>query len=95
MSYQAMTIKHWRVEKDENNIAWLHFDMLDAKANLLSQAAIAELYELLDGLSKDLPQGIVICSDKQDSFIFGAISRNSLRWITSTRHGCSCRTATT
>ena len=67
-----MTHEHWRIEKDDNNIAWLHLDMHEAKANLLSQAVIAELSALLDELSADLPRGIVICSDKQDSFIFGA-----------------------
>jgi len=76
MTNKPMSYKHWRIDRDDNNIVWLHFDMLDVKANLLSQEAIAELYDLLDSLSDDQSReklrGIVICSDKQDSFIFGA-----------------------
>ena len=45
MSSNPTPYKHWRIDRDENDIAWIHFDMLDAKANLLSQEAIAELRE--------------------------------------------------
>lgn len=65
-------ISYWKVEQDENNIAWLHFDTPGASANLLSQAAIEELNDLLKGFEKTPPKALIIVSDKKDSFIFGA-----------------------
>ncbi len=64
--------KYWNVELDDNNIAWLHFDTPDASANLLSQATIKELGDIIKGFESDLPTAVVILSDKKDSFIFGA-----------------------
>jgi len=64
--------KHWNIKRDSNNIVWLHFDMPEASANLLSQAVIKELGDILSELEKDLPQALIILSDKKDSFIFGA-----------------------
>ena len=65
-------ISYWKVEKDDNNIAWLHFDTPDATANLLCQAAIEELNNLLKGFEETPPKALIILSDKKDSFIFGA-----------------------
>ncbi len=67
-----MSDKYWKIEKDDNNIAWLHFDTPDSAANLLAQAAIKELDEIIQDFEKDLPQAVIILSDKKDSFIFGA-----------------------
>ncbi|MCW8923244.1 MAG: 3-hydroxyacyl-CoA dehydrogenase NAD-binding domain-containing protein [Gammaproteobacteria bacterium] len=66
------TYKHWRLEFDEANILWLHMDMAGSAVNLLSSEVIAELDSIFDDLATDLPQGVVILSDKKDSFIFGA-----------------------
>ncbi|RKZ58257.1 MAG: crotonase, partial [Gammaproteobacteria bacterium] len=63
---------NWNVERDSNNIAWVHFNKPDASANLLSQTAIKELDDIISGFEKDLPQAVIILSDKKDSFIFGA-----------------------
>ncbi|NNJ50878.1 MAG: hypothetical protein HKP22_10990, partial [Gammaproteobacteria bacterium] len=38
---------NWKVEIDANNIAWLHFDMPGASANLLSQSAIEQLDNII------------------------------------------------
>jgi len=67
-----MSDTYWKIEKDDNNIAWLHFDTPDSSANLLSQAAIKELDEIIQAFEKDLPKAVVILSDKKDGFIFGA-----------------------
>jgi len=67
-----MSDKYWKIEKDDNNIAWLHFDTPDSAANLLSQTAIKELDDIIAGFEKELPQAVIILSDKKDSFIFGA-----------------------
>ena len=64
--------KHWKVERDTADIAWLHLDMADSKANLLNGAVIEELDGILDKFADDMPNGVVILSDKYNSFIFGA-----------------------
>ncbi|HHJ36191.1 MAG TPA: crotonase [Gammaproteobacteria bacterium] len=63
---------NWNVERDDNGIAWVHFDKPGASANLLSQAAIKELDDIIKDFEKALPRAVVILSDKKDSFIFGA-----------------------
>lgn len=72
MSDQISSEKNWNVELDDNNIAWVHFDMPDTSANLLAQAAIKELDDIVKGFEIDLPRAVIILSDKKDSFIFGA-----------------------
>ncbi|GMR01608.1 MAG: 3-hydroxyacyl-CoA dehydrogenase NAD-binding domain-containing protein [Gammaproteobacteria bacterium] len=67
-----MSEKNWKIEHDKNNIAWLHFDTPGASANLLSQAAIRELDDIVKDFEKNLPKAVIILSDKKDSFIFGA-----------------------
>ncbi|MDH5612168.1 MAG: 3-hydroxyacyl-CoA dehydrogenase NAD-binding domain-containing protein [Gammaproteobacteria bacterium] len=72
MSIQDNKYKHWKLELDEANILWLHMDVAESKVNLLSSAVIDELNAILDDIKKQLPQGVIILSDKKDSFIFGA-----------------------
>ncbi len=64
--------KNWHIETDATNIAWLHLDKAGSKANLLAGDVIEELGSILDSLKTSVPQAIIIVSDKQDSFIFGA-----------------------
>ena len=66
------TYENWKIVRDEDNIAWLHFDKSKSKVNLLSGIVLDELSAILDVLSADLPLGVIILSDKEDSFIFGA-----------------------
>ncbi len=63
---------HWRIEHDNNKIAWLYFDKQDAAANVLSEAVFSELNQILDQLEKQPPAGLVILSAKQSGFIAGA-----------------------
>jgi len=72
MSDNSNTVSYWKIEKDNNNVAWLHFDTPDASANLLAQAAIKELDDIIKAFEKDQPRAVIILSDKKDSFIFGA-----------------------
>ena len=67
-----MSDKYWKIEHDKNNIAWVHFDTPDTSVNLLSQAAIKELDDIVKDFEKNLPKAVIILSDKKDSFIFGA-----------------------
>ncbi len=63
---------HWNIERDEADIAWLHLDMADSKVNLLKGAVIDELDGILDKFSDNMPNAVVILSDKKNSFVFGA-----------------------
>jgi 3-hydroxyacyl-CoA dehydrogenase / enoyl-CoA hydratase / 3-hydroxybutyryl-CoA epimerase len=73
MSEDNPNVKNcWKIETDDNNIAWLHFDTPGSSANLLSQAAIKELDDIVKQFAKEPPQAVIILSDKKDSFIFGA-----------------------
>ena len=67
-----MSDNNWIIETDANNIAWLHFNTPNASANLLSQAAIKELDDIVKDFQSNTPRAVIILSDKKDSFIFGA-----------------------
>ncbi|MDH5710846.1 MAG: 3-hydroxyacyl-CoA dehydrogenase NAD-binding domain-containing protein [Gammaproteobacteria bacterium] len=72
MSKKAKTYKHWKLEYDKADILWLHLDAADSSVNLLSAQVFEELNLILNDLATDLPTGVVILSDKKDSFIYGA-----------------------
>jgi 3-hydroxyacyl-CoA dehydrogenase/enoyl-CoA hydratase/3-hydroxybutyryl-CoA epimerase len=57
---------------DDNNIAWLYIDLAGRSINLLSQIMINDIDALIKHLLINPPRGLVIVSDKKDSFIFGA-----------------------
>ena len=61
----------WRLEPDEEGIAWLHLDCPGA-TNTLSRAVLAGLEARLDELQALSPRGLVIRSDKPGGFIAGA-----------------------
>ncbi len=63
---------NWRLETDEEGIAWLHFDMAGGGTNVLSSEVFAELTRILDSLHEQPPTGLVILSDKPGGFIAGA-----------------------
>lgn len=70
---EAIThIQHWHLVTDDSDIAWLHLNMADAKANVLNRAVIEQLDQLLEQLEKEPPRGLIICSDKPNGFIAGA-----------------------
>ena len=64
--------KHWRLETDANNIAWLHINKADAGANSLGREVVDELENIIDELETERPAGLVILSDKSSGFIAGA-----------------------
>ncbi len=64
--------KHWHIEKDQDGIAWLHFDQADSSTNILSTETLSELEEQLVAIGKDHPIGLVILSDKANGFVAGA-----------------------
>ncbi len=64
--------KHWTLEIDDDNIAWLHFDKADSNTNSLGREVVDELNGMLDELESDRPRGLVILSNKTNGFIAGA-----------------------
>ncbi len=68
--------RHWKLNRDDSGIAWLHFDHLDSPVNVLSLEALEELDDILGQIETDLPAGLVILSDKKGGFIVGADVKN-------------------
>ncbi|MEI2415625.1 3-hydroxyacyl-CoA dehydrogenase NAD-binding domain-containing protein [Orrella sp. JC864] len=66
------TLTHWHSQTDEQGIAWLTLDSPGAKVNVLSQAVLQELAQVLDSYERQPPKGLVIRSGKAGSFIVGA-----------------------
>ncbi len=64
--------KHWRLESDIDNIAWLYIDRSDEKVNSLGTEVLSELEQILGRLESEKPTGLVLMSGKARSFIVGA-----------------------
>jgi 3-hydroxyacyl-CoA dehydrogenase / enoyl-CoA hydratase / 3-hydroxybutyryl-CoA epimerase len=64
--------QHWRLNIDDDNIAWLHFDKAGSSTNALGREVVDELAKTLDEIEALRPQGLVILSDKKNGFIAGA-----------------------
>lgn len=69
---QGQTSRHFTREHDDLGIVWLHFNMADASANVLSTEVLEELEQELIHISQSQPKGLVILSDKSSGFIAGA-----------------------
>ncbi|MDX1519773.1 MAG: 3-hydroxyacyl-CoA dehydrogenase NAD-binding domain-containing protein, partial [Gammaproteobacteria bacterium] len=66
------SLKHIRLERDSNNIAWLTFDQKHSRANVLGAEMFNELDTALDNISQEPPAGVVFQSAKPSGFIVGA-----------------------
>ena len=66
------TEKNWHLRKADDGIFWLAIDVPGRGANVLSRAVLEELGEVLDEISEDPPQALVIHSTKPSGFIAGA-----------------------
>ena len=67
-----MNYQHWNTETDEAGITWLCLDKADASANVLSSTVLTELGDLLNPIRESPPEGLVIWSGKESSFVMGA-----------------------
>lgn len=72
MSVHASDLKHWRIERDEDNLVWLVFDRAGENVNTLSGEAMRELGLVLDAFDAAPPRALVILSGKTSGFIAGA-----------------------
>lgn len=66
------SFRHFSLERDARDIAWLCFDMANSTANRLSSDAMEELDRMLDTLAARPPAGLVLYSGKASGFIAGA-----------------------
>ena len=67
-----MMNKHFYLEKDDDGIAWLHFDMAGGSANILSMDTLDALDQALINAAQMHPKGLVLLSDKPSGFLAGA-----------------------
>ncbi len=67
-----LELKHWSVNVDDQNIAWLIFDKQDSSQNTLSASTLEEFAEIVKQLKRSSPKGAVILSGKSSGFIAGA-----------------------
>ena len=65
-------LRHWRLERDADGVAWLYFDKAGSSTNTFSAEAMGELSQALDALDRNPPNGLVILSAKAAGFIAGA-----------------------
>ncbi|MCG6871726.1 MAG: enoyl-CoA hydratase/isomerase family protein [Gammaproteobacteria bacterium] len=65
-------MRHWRIETDDDNIAWLHFDHAGGSTNVLSGQVLEALDEVLAELEQLAPRGMILVSDKRNGFVAGA-----------------------
>lgn len=66
------TYKNWRIEMDEDQIAYLHFDKANSSTNTFSAEVFEEFFVILEQLDDRHPKGLIILSDKENGFIAGA-----------------------
>jgi 3-hydroxyacyl-CoA dehydrogenase/enoyl-CoA hydratase/3-hydroxybutyryl-CoA epimerase len=67
-----MSNSAWKMDRDDQGIAWLTLDKPDTSANTLSQQVMRELDALLQSLARTPPRGVIIRSGKPSGFIAGA-----------------------
>jgi 3-hydroxyacyl-CoA dehydrogenase/enoyl-CoA hydratase/3-hydroxybutyryl-CoA epimerase len=69
---EAPALRHWRIERDGDGLAWLTLDKAGTTTNTLSSDVMAELDAVLGLLERDPPKGLVVRSGKASGFIAGA-----------------------
>ena len=66
------SMKNWKLEHDDDGIAWLYLDKHDAGTNVLSGEVMEELDQALLEIVNQPPRALVILSAKESGFIAGA-----------------------
>src|SRR5690349_13407566 len=67
-----MDLRHWKLDTDSDNLAWLAFDRAGSTTNTFSSEALRELSQVLDHLKEMPPRGLAIVSAKDNGFAAGA-----------------------
>jgi 3-hydroxyacyl-CoA dehydrogenase/enoyl-CoA hydratase/3-hydroxybutyryl-CoA epimerase len=69
---ELQDFRHWRIDYDLDQVAWLTLDRAGERNNSLSVEVLQELGAIVDLLEADPPRGLVLQSGKPGSFIVGA-----------------------
>ena len=64
--------KHWHLDTDQDNLAWLTFDRAESSTNTFSSEALRELAAVCTQLQSNPPKGLAIFSAKENGFAAGA-----------------------
>ncbi len=64
--------KHWRLDVDTAQLAWVTFDRANSSTNTFSSEALNELADVCARLKGDPPKGAVFLSAKENGFAAGA-----------------------
>lgn len=65
--------RHWHIERDQDDIAWLTFDKKNSKTNTIDLSVLEELSSIIESLQTGAPPlGLVIQSGKKSGFCAGA-----------------------
>jgi len=72
MAATQSSYQHWRLQTDEQSIAWLYADRADSNTNTFSAEVLKELDAILRDLGNQPPKGLVILSAKENGFFAGA-----------------------
>lgn len=71
-SNELPELKHWRLSRDADGIAWLAIDRQGESVNSLSHDVLHELSAVIDHVSAKPSRGMILYSAKPGSFIMGA-----------------------
>lgn len=66
------TMRHMRLDLDDEGIAWLTLDVADSSANTLSSEVLGELEQVLDRLENDPEARALVITSAKKGFIAGA-----------------------
>jgi 3-hydroxyacyl-CoA dehydrogenase/enoyl-CoA hydratase/3-hydroxybutyryl-CoA epimerase len=65
--------QHWKVDWDEQNIAWVYFDRAHKNNNTFNTETLDELEQLIDTIAAAKEgRGVVFASQKKSGFVMGA-----------------------
>src|SRR3546814_11119793 len=87
----GLRFSHWQAEQREDGIVVLTFDRAGESVNTFAQDVLIELEALLERLSLDPPQGLVLRSGKAKGFIAGADIREFAEFDAKGTIGASIR----
>ena len=66
------TTGHWKLDIDNEAVAWLSLDRQGASANTLGRAVMEELDSCLARIEQERPRAVVLLSAKDSGFVAGA-----------------------
>jgi enoyl-CoA hydratase/carnithine racemase len=66
-----MNLQHWKIDTDQDQIAWRILYRKDADTNRLNIEVFDELEILIDTIEKNNLRGIIATSEKSNGFIAG------------------------